>query len=109
AIFDALHDMGDPVAVARHVHDSLEPEGTFMLFEPAAGDQISDNLNPVGRLYYALSTMICTPASLAQPGRMALGAQAGPARLGEILTDAGFTRVREAARTPFNIVLEARP
>jgi SAM-dependent methyltransferase len=109
AIFDALHDMGDPLAVARHVRESLTPDGTFMLFEPAAGDQISDNLNPVGRLYYAISTMVCTPASLDQPGRMALGAQAGPARLGEILTEAGFTRVREAARTPFNIVLEGRP
>lgn len=109
AIFDALHDMGDPLAVARHVRESLTPDGTFMLFEPAAGDQVSDNLNPVGRLYYAISTMICTPASLAQPGRMALGAQAGPARLGEVLAGGGFTQVREAARTPFNIVLEARP
>ncbi|MDD7965646.1 class I SAM-dependent methyltransferase [Actinomycetospora lemnae] len=109
AIFDALHDMGDPLAVARHVRESLTPDGTFMLFEPAAGDGVADNLNPVGRLYYAISTMVCTPASLAQPGRAALGAQAGPARLGAILTEAGFTRVREAARTPFNIVLEARP
>ena len=109
AIFDALHDMGDPAAVARHVRQSLTPDGTLMLFEPAAGDTVSDNLNPVGRLYYAISTMVCTPASLAQPGATALGAQAGPARLGEILAGAGFSRIREAARTPFNIVLEARP
>lgn len=109
AFFDCLHDMGDPVAAARHVRESLAPDGTWMLFEPAAGDRVEDNLNPVGRLYYAVSTMICTPASLAQDGRMALGAQAGPARLGEVLAAAGFSRVREAARTPFNIVLEARP
>ncbi len=109
AFFDCLHDMGDPVAAARHVRESLAPDGTWMLFEPAAGDRVQDNLNPVGRLYYAISTMVCTPASLAQDGRMALGAQAGPARLGEVLRAAGFSRVREAARTPFNIVLEARP
>lgn len=109
AIFDALHDMGDPIAVGRHVHESLTPDGTLMLFEPAAGDQVADNLNPIGRLYYAISSMICTPASLAQPGRMALGAQAGPAKLGEVLAAGGFSRVREAARTQFNIVLEARP
>jgi SAM-dependent methyltransferase len=109
AFFDCLHDMGDPVAAARHVHKSLTPDGTWMLFEPAASDRVEDNLNPVGRLYYAVSTMVCTPASLAQDGQMALGAQAGPARLGEILQVAGFSRVREAARTPFNIVLEARP
>jgi SAM-dependent methyltransferase len=109
AFFDCLHDMGDPVAAARHVRESLAPDGALMLFEPAAADRVEDNLNPVGRLYYAVSTMVCTPASLAQDGRMALGAQAGPARLGEVLRVAGFSRVREAARTPFNIVLEARP
>lgn len=108
AFFDCLH-LGDPVAAARHVRESLAPDGTWMLFEPAAGDRVQDNLNPVGRLFYAISTMVCTPASLAQDGRMALGAQAGPARLGEVLRAAGFSRVREAARTPFNIVLEARP
>ncbi len=90
AFFDCLHDMGDPVAAARHVRESLAPDGTWMVFEPAASDRVEDNLNPVGRLYYAVSTMVCTPASLAQDGRMALGAQAGPARLGEILRVAGF-------------------
>ncbi|MGH8929501.1 MAG: class I SAM-dependent methyltransferase [Egibacteraceae bacterium] len=107
--FDALHDMGDPVAAACHVLASLAPEGSWMIVEPCAGDHVEDNLNPVGRLYYAVSTMICTPASLAQDGRMALGAQAGPARLEEVIRAAGFTRVRQAAETPFNIVLEARP
>ncbi len=92
-----------------HIQQVRGISATWMLFEPAANDRVEDNLNPVGRLYYAVSTMVCTPASLAQDGQMALGAQAGPARLGEILQMAGFSRVREAARTPFNIVLEARP
>jgi SAM-dependent methyltransferase len=107
--FDCLHDMGDPVAAARHVYESLTPDGTWMIVEPRAGDRAEDNLNPVGRLYYAISTMICTPASLNQQGRAALGAQAGNARLEKVIREAGFTRVRQAAETPFNVVLEARP
>lgn len=109
ACFDALHDMGDPVGIAARIRRSLRPDGTFMLVEPRAGDRVEDNLNPVGRLYYAGSTMICTPVSLDQPGAAALGAQAGPARLTEILRGAGFTRVRLAMETPFNLVMEARP
>ncbi|GAA4702456.1 class I SAM-dependent methyltransferase [Pseudonocardia yuanmonensis] len=109
ACFDCLHDMGDPVAAARHVLESLAPDGAWMIVEPRAGDRIEDNLHPVGRLYYAASTMICTPAALAQDGGTALGAQAGRARLEEVIRTAGFTAVREVAVTPFNVVLEARP
>jgi hypothetical protein len=109
ACFDALHDMGDPVGASRRVRGALAPDGAFMVVEPKAGDRLEDNLNPVGRLYYAASTMICTPVSLDQPGAAALGAQAGPARLQAVLREAGFTRVRVAAETPFNIVIEARP
>lgn len=109
AYFDCLHDMGDPVGGARHVLESLAPDGTWMIVEPRAGDKVEDNLNPIGRLYYAVSTMVCTPASLAQEGRMALGAQAGNARLEEVVRAAGFTRFREATATPFNVVLEVRP
>lgn len=109
AYFDSLHDMGDPLTAARHVLESLAPDGTWMIVEPFAGDRVEDNLNPVGRLYYGVSTMVCTPASLAQQGRMALGTQAGFARLAELIRTAGFTRVRNAAQSPFNIVLEARP
>jgi 2-polyprenyl-3-methyl-5-hydroxy-6-metoxy-1,4-benzoquinol methylase len=109
ACFDALHDMGDPVGAARHVRSRLAPDGTFMVVEPRAGDRLQDNFNPVGRLYYACSTMICTPVSLAQDVGLALGAQAGPKRLQEILREAGFSRVRLAVETPFNIVIEARP
>ena len=108
-VFDALHDMGDPVGAARRVRDMLKPDGTFMIVEPMAGDSLADNLNPVGRMYYAASTMICTPGSLAQEVGLGLGAQAGPKRLGEILAEAGFTRVRVATQTPFNLILEARP
>jgi SAM-dependent methyltransferase len=107
--FDCLHDMGDPVAVGRQVRAALAPEGTWMIVEPRAGDRVEDNLNPVGRAYYAFSTLLCTPSSLSQEGGLALGAQAGEARLSEVLGRAGFTRVRRAAETPFNIVLEARP
>jgi hypothetical protein len=107
--FDCLHDMGDPLAAARHVWESLVPGGSWMIVEPLAGDRVEDNLNPVGRLYYAVSKMVCTPASLAQDGRMALGAQAGVTRLDEVIRAAGFDSVRKAAQTPFNIVLEARP
>ncbi|EWY41661.1 SAM-dependent methyltransferase PhcB [Skermanella stibiiresistens SB22] len=108
-MFDCLHDMGDPVGAAAHALRSLSPDGTLMLVEPFAHDRLEDNLNPVGRVYYAASTMICTPASLAQEVGLALGAQAGEARLTEILTRAGFGSVRRAAETPFNIVLEAKP
>ncbi len=107
--FDCLHDMGDPVAVARHVRAALAPTGTWMIVEPAAGDRVEDNLNPVGRAYYAFSTLLCTPSSLSQEGGLALGAQAGMARLEHVLETAGFSRVRKAAETPFNIVLAARP
>ena len=107
--FDCLHDMGDPVGVARQVRAALAADGTWMIVEPRAGDSVQDNLNPVGRAYYAFSTLLCTPSSLSQEGGLALGAQAGPARLRKVLTSAGFTRVRVAAETPFNLVLEARP
>jgi 2-polyprenyl-3-methyl-5-hydroxy-6-metoxy-1,4-benzoquinol methylase len=106
--FDALHDLGDPVGAARRVLQALAPEGTFMAVEPRAGDTLEDNINPVGRLYYAGSTMICTPVSLAQEVGLALGGQAGPKRLEAVLREAGFGRVRIAAETPFNIVIEAR-
>jgi len=109
ACFDALHDMGDPVGAARRVRAALAADGTFMVVEPKAGDRLEDNMNPVGRLYYAGSTMICTPVSLDQPGAAALGAQAGPARLEAVLREAGFSRVRVAAETPFKLVIEARP
>jgi hypothetical protein len=106
--FDCLHDMGDPVAVARAVRAALAPDGSWMIVEPRAGDTVAENLNPVGRAYYAFSTLRCTPSSLAQEGGLALGAQAGEARLREVLAAAGFTTVRRAAETPFNLVLEAR-
>jgi SAM-dependent methyltransferase len=106
--FDCLHDMGDPIGAAAHVRETLAPDGTFMIVEPFARDRLEDNLNPIGRVYYAASTMICTPASLDQEVGMALGAQAGEARLSEVLRQAGFTRIRKAAETPFNLILEAR-
>lgn len=109
ACFDCLHDMGDPVGAARHIRSMLRPDGWFLLVEPFAGDRLADNLNPVGRMYYSASTMICTPGSLAQEVGLALGAQAGEARLGEVLHEAGFGRVRRASETPFNLVIEARP
>jgi SAM-dependent methyltransferase len=108
-MFDCLHDMGDPVGAARHVRDSLAPDGTWMIVEPAAGDRIEDNLNPVGRAYYSFSTLLCTPASLSQDVGLALGAQAGEARIREVVTSAGFSRFRRVSETPFNIVYEARP
>ena len=107
--FDCLHDMGDPVGAARHVRQSLAADGTWMIVEPFAGDRLEDNLNPIGRVFYGASTMICTPASKAQEVGLALGAQAGEARLRKVITDAGFTRFRRASQTPFNLVLEARP
>ena len=109
AFFDCLHDMGDPEGAARHVLQTLGSGGVWMLVEPFANDRLEDNLNPVGRVYYAVSTMVCTPASLAQEVGLGLGAQAGEGRLANVLRAAGFTRVRRAAETPFNIVLEARP
>ena len=108
-MFDALHDMGDPVGAATHARESLKPDGTLMLIEPMAGDSLADNLNPVGRVYYAFSTSVCVPASLGQEVGTALGAQAGEKRLAEVARKAGFSRFRRAAETPFNMVLEARP
>ena len=109
AMFDCLHDMGDPVGAATHVLKSLHPEGTWMIVEPFANDKLEDNLNPVGRVFYSASTMICTPAARSQEGGRALGAQAGEARLREVAQSGGFTRFRRATQTPFNLVLEARP
>ncbi len=108
-MFDCLHDMGDPVGAARHVRSTLRPDGTWMIVEPNAGDRVEDNLNPVGRAYYAFSTLLCTPASLSQEVGLALGAQAGEARIREVVEAAGFTRFRRVAETPFNLVFEARP
>jgi SAM-dependent methyltransferase len=108
-VFDCLHDMGDPVGASAHVLETLAPDGTWMIVEPFANDQVEQNLNPVGRIFYGASTVICTPASLSQEVGLALGAQAGEARLTEVLGEGGFTRVRRATETPFNLVLEARP
>jgi SAM-dependent methyltransferase len=108
-LFDALHDMGDPVGAARHIHEALAPDGTLLLVEPNAGDGLEQNLNPVGRTYYGLSTVICTPGSLAQEVGLGLGSQAGEHRLAELLLEAGFYSVRRATETPLNIILEARP
>jgi SAM-dependent methyltransferase len=108
-MFDCLHDMGDPVGAARQVHRTLAPDGTWMIVEPMAGDRIEDNFNPVGRAYYGFSTFLCTPASLSQEVGLALGAQAGQARIGDVVAAGGFTRFRRAAETPFNLVFEARP
>src|SRR5262245_37848354 len=107
--FDCLHDMGDPVGAARHVREALAPDGTWLLVEPFANDQVEANLNPVGRIFYSVSTLVCTPASLSQEVGLALGAQAGEARLRAVLEEAGFTRIRLAASTPFNLIIEARP
>jgi SAM-dependent methyltransferase len=109
AMFDCLHDMGDPVGAAAHVLDTLADDGAWMIVEPYAGDRLEDNLNPVGRVFYGASTLVCTPASRDQEVGLALGAQAGEARLREVVTAGGFTRFRRATETPFNIVLEARP
>ena len=108
AFFDCLHDMGDPAGAAAHVKQSLKPDGTWMIVEPMAGDRMEDNMNPIGRIYYAASTLVCVPTSLAQEVGAALGAQAGEAKLREVITAGGFTRVRRATETPFNMVLEAR-
>jgi 2-polyprenyl-3-methyl-5-hydroxy-6-metoxy-1,4-benzoquinol methylase len=105
---DCLHDMGDPVGAARHARQALKDDGTLLLVEPAAGDGVEDNINPVGRLYYAASTAVCTPCSKSQEVGLALGAQAGEARLSEVLREAGFNNIRRAAETPFNLIIEAR-
>jgi len=109
AVFDCLHDMGDPVGAARHVRESLAKDGTWMIVEPFANDQLKDNLNPVGRVFYSFSTLLCTPCSRSQEVGLCLGAQAGEARIREVVSSAGFTRFRRATETPFNIVYEARP
>jgi SAM-dependent methyltransferase len=108
-MFDCLHDMGDPVEATRHVRGTLKPDGTWMIVEPHAGDRVEENLNPVGRAYYSFSTLLCTPASLSQDVGLALGAQAGEARIRDVVTAGGFTRFRRVAETPFNLVFEARP
>jgi SAM-dependent methyltransferase len=108
-MFDCLHDMGDPVGAAAHVRRTLAADGTWMIVEPFAGDRLQDNLNPVGRVFYGASTLVCTPASRDQEVGLALGAQAGEARLREVVTAGGFSRFRRATETPFNLVLEARP
>lgn len=107
-IFDALHDMGDPVGAAGHVRETLKPDGALMLVEPMAGDTLADNLNLMGHLYYGFSTTVCTPCSLSQEVGLGLGTQAGQKRLAEVLNEAGYTQVRRAAETPTNMVLEAR-
>jgi ubiquinone/menaquinone biosynthesis C-methylase UbiE len=107
--FDCLHDMGDPLGAARHVLKTLDAEGTWLIVEPFAGDAVTDNLSPVGRTYYSFSSFLCVPNARSQPGGYALGAQAGEAAIRQVAIDAGFTRFRQAAETPFNLVLEARP
>jgi SAM-dependent methyltransferase len=109
AMFDCLHDMGDPVGAAAHVRRSLAKDGTWMIVEPFANDELQDNLNPVGRVYYSFSTLLCTPCPRSQEVGLCLGAQAGESRIREVVTSAGFTRFRRAAETPFNLVFEARP
>ncbi|KRE02110.1 SAM-dependent methyltransferase [Bosea sp. Root381] len=109
AMFDCLHDMGDPVGAGKHVRETLAKDGTWMIVEPFAHDRLKDNLNPVGRIFYGASTMICTPASQSQEVGLCLGAQAGEMRLRKVALDAGFSRFRRATETPFNMVFEARP
>jgi SAM-dependent methyltransferase len=108
AVFDCLHDMGDPIGAARHVKQALRPDGTWLIVEPFANDRLEDNLNPVGRIFYSASTCICTPASRSQPGAVCLGAQAGEGRLRSVVGEGGFSRFRRASETPFNLVFEAR-
>jgi len=109
ATFDCLHDMGDPLGTARHVREVLKPDGTWLVVEPAAANDTAGNMNPIGRVYYSFSTLLCVPNALSQPGGYALGAQAGEPAIRQLATDAGFTRFRRAAETPFNIVYEVRP
>ena len=108
-VFDCLHDLGDPVGASAHVKQSLKPDGAWLIVEPFANDRLEDNLNPVGRIFYAVSTFICTPASRAQEVGACLGAQAGQARIARVVADGGFTRFRRATQTPFNLIYEARP
>ena len=108
AFFDCLHDMGDPVGAGKHVKKAMADDGTWMIVEPFAHDDLKDNLNPVGRIFYSASTMICTPASLSQEVGLGLGAQAGEVRLKKVVKEAGFAKFRRAAETPFNLVFEAR-
>jgi hypothetical protein len=108
ACFDCLHDMGNPTAAAAHVRETLHADGSWMIVEPFANDKLEDNINPVGRVFYSASTMICTGASLSQEGQMALGAQAGEARLRNVVTAGGFTRFHRATQTPFNLVFQAQ-
>jgi SAM-dependent methyltransferase len=108
-VFDCLHDMGDPAGASAHVLQSLKPDGTWMIVEPFANDELKDNLNPVGRVYYSFSTLLCTPCSRSQEVGLCLGAQSGEARIREVVTSAGFSRFRRTAETPFNLVYEARP
>jgi len=108
ATFDCLHDMGDPIGAARHIREALRPDGTWMIVEPYAQDTVAGNMNPVGRVYYSFSTFLCVPSALSQPGGYSLGAQAGEAAIRRVVTDAGFTRFRRSAETPFNLVYEAR-
>ena len=107
--FDCLHDMGDPLGAARHIREMLAPDGTWMVVEPYAGGSVTDNLNPVGRVYYSFSTFLCVPNALSQDGGYSLGAQAGEEPIRRLTADAGYTRFRRVAETPFNIIYEARP
>jgi ubiquinone/menaquinone biosynthesis C-methylase UbiE len=107
--FDCLHDMGDPVGASAHVRETLNANGSWLIVEPMAQDELSGNLNPVGRVYYAASTMICIPSSLSQEVGLGLGAQAGEKKLREVVTQGGFSHFRRASETPFNLILEARP
>jgi ubiquinone/menaquinone biosynthesis C-methylase UbiE len=109
ASFDCLHDMGDPLGTARHVRQALKPDGTWLVVEPYAADEPADNMNPVGRVYYGFSTLLCVPNAMSQTGGYSLGAQAGEAAIRQLVTQAGLTRFRRAAETPFNIVYEVRP
>ena len=109
AVFDCLHDMGDPVGAAAHVRSTLADDGSWMIVEPFANDRLEDNLNPVGRVFYSASTFICTPASRSQEVGLCLGAQSGEARMAKVVTDGGFGRFRRVAETPFNLIYEARP
>ncbi len=109
AVFDCLHDMGDPIGAAAHIRQSVAKDGTWMIVEPYANDTLKDNLNPVGRVYYGFSTLLCTPCSRSQEVGLCLGAQAGEARIRDVVTSAGFSRFRRATETPFNIVYEAKP
>jgi hypothetical protein len=108
-VFDCLHDMGDPIGAAAHIRQCLAKDGTWMIVEPFANDNLKDNLNPTGRVYYSFSTLLCTPCSRSQEVGLCLGAQAGEARIRDVVTSAGFNRFRRATETPFNIVFEARP